>query len=120
MKRTAKRDNRSRSRDMSPKVDLNPFSQFSKSQLSGLATKFKQNVPFPHLSLNDFFNQDYLSKLKNEVLDLEFFEKSNDLFHFQQSNDLKKITTPQITQLKKVLYSDEFRKALQTITGVEL
>ena len=82
MKRTIKRDKRSRSRDHSPNQDLNPFSSFSQTKLAEMAKKFKQNAPFPHLSLIDFFNQDYLKKLKDEVLGLEYFEKSNDLFHF--------------------------------------
>jgi hypothetical protein len=68
--------------------------------MRGLQTQFKSAKPFSHLSLRNFLEPAFLKSLKAEIESLEFFEKSNDLFHFQQSKDLKQINTPQVTKLK--------------------
>lgn len=85
-------------------------------------TKCKMvKYPFSCCQLNSFFEDDtYLRQLKEELLDLNFNEKNNDLYKFQQSRqDLKKVTTAAVSTLRRFLYS-EFRQWLSKVTGIEL
>lgn len=76
--------------------------------------------PFPHCVIPNFIeSQNFLEGLKNELLDLHFNEKSNDLYQFKQSDDLKKKEEPHISALRKVL-SEDFREWLSDIIGVDL
>jgi len=76
--------------------------------------------PFSCCQLRDFFKEgDFLLQLKNELLALSFREKSNDLYQFLQSEDLKKVQTTAVSALKKFLYGD-FRRWLISVTGIPL
>ena len=76
--------------------------------------------PFSCCQLREFFkDEDFLHKLKEELLSLSFHEKSNDLYKFRQSEDLKKATTPSVSALKKFLYG-EFREWISSVTGIQL
>lgn len=76
--------------------------------------------PFNCCQLRNFVDDDsFLHQLKHELLSLNFHEKSNDLYKFHQSQDLKKVTTAAVSALKKFLYSD-FRQWLIQVTGIEL
>jgi len=76
--------------------------------------------PFNCLQLKSFFqDESYIFKLRKELLGLLFADKSNDLYKFRQSPDLKKVTSPAISALRKFLYSD-FRLWLTEVTGIEL
>ena len=76
--------------------------------------------PFNCCQLRNFVDDDsFLHQLKHELLALNFHEKSNDLYKFHQSQDLKKVTTAAVSALKKFLYSD-FRQWLIQVTGIEL
>ncbi|KAJ7383016.1 Prolyl 3-hydroxylase ogfod1 [Desmophyllum pertusum] len=61
-------------------------------------------------------DEDFLKNLEKDLLQLKFFEKSNDLYKFHQSDDLKKSSKPNISSLRNVLYN-EFRTWLQEMTG---
>ncbi|XP_029464570.1 prolyl 3-hydroxylase OGFOD1 isoform X2 [Rhinatrema bivittatum] len=76
--------------------------------------------PFHHCVIPNFIqSQTFLEGLQNELLNLNFREKSNDLYKFKQSDDLKKRNEPHISALRKVLFED-FRTWLSDITKVEL
>lgn len=45
-------------------------------------------------------------------------QKSNDLYEFAQSQDLKGINRPLITKIKEVIYSDKFRSFLKKVSRV--
>ena len=102
--------------------DLNPFANYSQTRLQELAKEFSKAKPFSHLSLPNFVDETFLEQVKTEVMGLKFNEKSNDLFHFMQSDDLKAITNNKssVAQLRDILYSTQFRGALETITGIKL
>ncbi|XP_065069559.1 prolyl 3-hydroxylase OGFOD1-like [Rhopilema esculentum] len=51
-------------------------------------------------------DEEFLKELKSDLLSLEFNEKSNDLYKFQQSHDLKVSTVKTIETLRNVLYCD--------------
>ncbi|XP_075045036.1 prolyl 3-hydroxylase OGFOD1 [Mixophyes fleayi] len=77
-------------------------------------------APFQHCVINSFIeNSEFLNGLKEELLALNFNDKSNDLYKFQQSEDLKSRKEPHISALRKVLFED-FCQWLSEITNVEL
>ncbi|KAG7230506.1 hypothetical protein INR49_024615 [Caranx melampygus] len=56
--------------------------------------------PFPHCIIKNFLGSEtFVENLQRELLQLNFHEKSNDLYKFKQSDDLKKRTEPHITGL---------------------
>ncbi|XP_029495122.1 prolyl 3-hydroxylase OGFOD1 isoform X2 [Oncorhynchus nerka] len=76
--------------------------------------------PFPHLLIRNFIQGDsFTENLQRELLDLNFHEKSNDLYKFNQSDDLKKRKEPHITGLRAALFG-LFRSWLGEVLGVEL
>ncbi|KAI1890001.1 hypothetical protein AGOR_G00168710 [Albula goreensis] len=76
--------------------------------------------PFPHCVLSNFIqNQTFLENLERELLDLNFHEKSNDLYKFKQSDDLKKRKEAHIAGLRSVLF-EQFRSWLAEVLQVEL
>ncbi|XP_072925710.1 prolyl 3-hydroxylase OGFOD1 isoform X5 [Hemitrygon akajei] len=76
--------------------------------------------PFTHCVVPDFIqSQSFLTGLQNELLQLNFHEKSNDLYKFKQSDDLRRRAEYHISALRKVLYED-FRMLLSDIIGVQL
>jgi len=50
-------------------------------------------------------------QVKDELYEEEFYRKSNDLYEFLQTDDLKKCTKPLVSKLRDVLYSDKVRAA---------
>ncbi|KAL2089245.1 hypothetical protein ACEWY4_016144 [Coilia grayii] len=76
--------------------------------------------PFPHCVINQFLQpEDFVSSLEKELLQLNFHTKSNDLYKFAQSDDLKNRTEPCITELRSVLFG-QFRSWLSDLLDVEL
>ncbi|XP_020041092.2 prolyl 3-hydroxylase OGFOD1 isoform X1 [Castor canadensis] len=76
--------------------------------------------PFLHCVIPNFIqSQDFLEGLQKELLNLDFHEKYNDLYKFQQSDDLKKRREPHISALRKLLFED-FRAWLSDISNITL
>uniref|UniRef100_UPI00358FD91D prolyl 3-hydroxylase OGFOD1 isoform X2 n=1 Tax=Myxine glutinosa TaxID=7769 RepID=UPI00358FD91D len=77
--------------------------------------------PFHHCVISNFLEAegDFFENLQNELLSLPFRHKSNDLYKFQQSDDLGKIQEPCISALRQILYED-FRFWLSDVFGVTL
>ncbi|XP_006000793.1 prolyl 3-hydroxylase OGFOD1 isoform X2 [Latimeria chalumnae] len=76
--------------------------------------------PFPHCVIPNFLEDNgFLEELRDELLKLNFHQKSNDLYKFKQSDDLKRRKEPHISALRKVLFED-FRKWLFDVTQIEL
>ncbi|XP_045149667.1 prolyl 3-hydroxylase OGFOD1 isoform X3 [Echinops telfairi] len=76
--------------------------------------------PFLHCVIPNFIqSQDFLEGLEKELLNLDFHEKCNDLYKFQQSDDLKKRREPHITALRRILYED-FRAWLSDVSNIDL
>jgi hypothetical protein len=49
-----------------------------------------------------------------------WFPKNNDLYTFEQTDDLKCSPHPTIKTLCSALYSKEFRSFLESLTGIQL
>ncbi|EHB10579.1 2-oxoglutarate and iron-dependent oxygenase domain-containing protein 1 [Heterocephalus glaber] len=76
--------------------------------------------PFLHCVIPNFIHsQDFMEGLHKELLNLDFHEKYNDLYKFQQSDDLKKRREPHISALRKLLFED-FRTWLSDISDIDL
>ncbi|XP_047437253.1 prolyl 3-hydroxylase OGFOD1 [Mugil cephalus] len=76
--------------------------------------------PFPHCIIKNFLrSKSFVENLQRELLGLNFHEKSNDLYKFKQSDDLKKRTEPHIAGLRTALFGP-FRSWLGDVLGVEL
>eukprot|EP00057_Strongylocentrotus_purpuratus_P006540 XP_011661014.1 PREDICTED: prolyl 3-hydroxylase OGFOD1 isoform X1 [Strongylocentrotus purpuratus] len=74
--------------------------------------------PFTCCVLPNFVKDErFLKGLKEELLELDFNNKSNDLYKFQQSDALQNFTSLYITALKKLLYED-FLSWLREVTGI--
>ncbi|TRY89508.1 hypothetical protein DNTS_016075 [Danionella cerebrum] len=60
--------------------------------------------PFPHCQITDFLqSESFVDGLQAELLQLNFNSKSNDLYKFQQSDDLKERREHHISQIRYVL-----------------
>ncbi|NP_001087226.1 prolyl 3-hydroxylase OGFOD1 isoform 2 [Mus musculus] len=76
--------------------------------------------PFLHCVIPNFIqSQDFLEGLHKELLSLDFHEKYNDLYKFQQSDDLKNRKEPHISALRKLMFED-FRAWLSKVSGIDL
>lgn len=76
--------------------------------------------PFPHCIIRNFLSSEtFVENLKGELLELNFNEKSNDLYKFKQSDDLKKRKEPHIAAIRAALFG-RFRSWLGDVLGVEL
>ncbi|XP_004067239.1 prolyl 3-hydroxylase OGFOD1 [Oryzias latipes] len=76
--------------------------------------------PFPHCIIKNFLSsKTFGENLQRELLELNFHEKSNDLYKFKQSDDLKKRKEPHIAGLRAALFGP-FRSWLGDVLGVEL
>ncbi|XP_034045532.1 prolyl 3-hydroxylase OGFOD1 [Thalassophryne amazonica] len=76
--------------------------------------------PFPHCIIQNFINsKTFVKNLQDELLGLNFQEKSNDLYKFKQSDDLKQRREPHIAGLRRALFG-RFRSWLEDVLGVEL
>ncbi|XP_033118300.1 prolyl 3-hydroxylase OGFOD1-like [Anneissia japonica] len=112
-------------------VNINPI-YFEKELMKQFSESFKKkNVfscegsgtqvftePFTCCVLPNFVkNQEFLEDLQDELLKLDFQEKSNDLYKFHQSQALQNLSSPNILALKNLLYKD-FTKWLTDVTNI--
>lgn len=88
--------------------------------LLSAARDFRNKAPFPYHRMKNFMDDAFLRRLREELEHIEYYQKHNDLYEFHQSYDLKGIDSPLVKKVKEVLYSDEFRTALSTISGIQL
>ncbi|XP_053094078.1 prolyl 3-hydroxylase OGFOD1 [Pangasianodon hypophthalmus] len=76
--------------------------------------------PFPHCKIRNFVqNESFVENLRDELLRLNFHSKSNDLYKFQQSDDLKKRKEHHISEIRSLLFL-QFRSWLSDMLGVDL
>mmetsp|Transcript_5848 Transcript_5848/g.11140 ORF Transcript_5848/g.11140 Transcript_5848/m.11140 type:complete len:540 (+) Transcript_5848:12-1631(+) len=93
---------------------------FQEQPAEGFKDQFNAGTPFRHCRIDQFLDEAFADKLLDELTGIEYFKKSNDLYSFVQSNDLKSVTTPLVSKFRDVLYSDKLREALQRVTGIAL
>ncbi|CAM4522353.1 unnamed protein product [Leuciscus chuanchicus] len=76
--------------------------------------------PFPHCQITHFLqNESFVESLRAELLQLNFNSKSNDLYKFQQSDDLRERKEHHVSQIRSVIFG-EFREWLSKVLQVDL
>ena len=81
---------------------------------------FSSAKPFPFIFVEDMFDEEFLEKLLEELIQEEMNIRSNDMYDFYQTDDLKGSKRPLINKMREVFYGEEFRKSLGEISGIEL
>lgn len=117
-----------------PHVEIRaPYDNTSADVVKGLAEafqgskSFKDEVtgsyvvgsPFPACVIENLFDDKFLGLVKDALEESDWFKKSNDLYEFLQSEDLKLSKAPHVAALRTALYSPAFRQLMTTITGIE-
>ncbi|CAF0727816.1 unnamed protein product [Adineta ricciae] len=82
-----------------------------------------EHEPFSHCVIDDFLHEtqsnQFLNQLTNELKNIRLNQKNNDLYKFQQSDDLANVTLPAIEQMKQFLYMD-LKDWLVQATNIQL
>jgi len=84
-----------------------------------LKKQFSSSKPYPHLVLQDFF-QDKIKKVLPALLKEKFVEQNSDLFQFKQTNTCKKATQPEVKEFFKFCNSKEFLDFISDITSTKV
>lgn len=76
--------------------------------------------PFTHAILPNIVDPNFLQQVKAELLNEQYYHKSNDLYEFYQSEDLKITTSPCLSELRDAIYSPHFVSIMSRLTGLDL
>lgn len=95
------------------------------SKLDNIKQQYNDHKPYRLIVLDIFLDSSYAIQLRNELLELNYYIKKNDLYHFMQSNDLTNTSDRirplhLIDKIVDILYSNTLRQSLSYITGIEL
>ncbi|KAF9187499.1 hypothetical protein BGZ51_001113 [Haplosporangium sp. Z 767] len=105
-------------------VFTSAFNKAFRERLAFEDTESKAKIieyPYPTASLPNFLqSKPYLKALREELLSEEYYHKSNDLYEFYQSEDLRLSRKPHIAALKNAIYSQEFFSMMSSLTGIDL
>lgn len=92
-----------------------------------LRTKYTNSEPFKFAVIEKLFQDNLLRGVKEECLnELSFSEKETDIYKVNQTGDLASLSYlseaqlelfPNLLSLRDALYSQEFRKFIQAVTG---
>lgn len=83
--------------------------------------EFSAATPFAHHVIESVFDNAFLESVRKELeTKAEWNPLSNDLYTFEQSDDLKKTKLPNLTKMRDIIYSEEFRAFISGVTGIEL
>ncbi|KAK2179040.1 hypothetical protein NP493_517g00021 [Ridgeia piscesae] len=76
--------------------------------------------PFTCCVLPNFLQDDkFLEGLRDELMDQIFCEKNNDLYKFQQTDDLRKLSSPHVRAIRRVM-GRQFLEWMRDVTGIPL
>ncbi|CAG8446855.1 11180_t:CDS:2 [Acaulospora colombiana] len=78
------------------------------------------NKPFPTAILSNIFPTQFLESVRSALEKETFYHKSNDLYEFYQSDDLKLSTRPELVKLRESIYSPQFVRLISELTGIKL
>lgn len=92
--------------------------------LKELASSFKNNIPYPHIELDNFFKEEVIQKVYEEFPDENsklFTWKSNDKNSNKlmcQDRELIKSNLPNVDKLISYLNSNDFLSQVSELTGI--
>ncbi|KAF8592758.1 nuclear protein [Ramaria rubella] len=117
---------------MAPIQDSEVLSRFAtglltETNIMKFVSSYKDSQPFRYCILDKLFDDELLRKVKDECIsNLNFTEKSTDIYRVHQTGDLASLSYlpeeqlslfPSLLTLRDALYSSQFRNFLRTITG---
>lgn len=85
-----------------------------------LKESFLHASPFSHIVLDDFFDEDKLFEVLNELCKEEFAPKESDLFSLKQTQDLVSSESELLQKFRSFLLSKEFTSYVYSITGIKV
>ncbi|HLC81854.1 MAG TPA: 2OG-Fe(II) oxygenase family protein [Candidatus Nanoarchaeia archaeon] len=85
-----------------------------------LKTKFKANLPFPNLALENFFNREKMIALLRALAKEQFHLKDSDLFTFFQTYDFRATKNRPVKEFRDFFASPEFIDYLSKISNTKL
>ncbi|KAI5123377.1 hypothetical protein M0805_006085 [Coniferiporia weirii] len=97
------------------------------TSVDSLNADYRQSGPFQHAVIDKLFQDDLLTKVKDECIgELSFTEKETDIYKVNQTGDLASLSflaeaqialLPNLLKLRDALYSPAFRAFLRKVTG---
>ncbi|KAG1892079.1 nuclear protein [Suillus subluteus] len=100
---------------------------FGPENVQQLHQAYASSEPFKYAIIEKLFQDDLLKNVKDECIkELSFTEKETDIYKVNQTGDLASLSYlseaqlalfPNLLTLRDALYSSEFRKFIQSITG---
>jgi Rps23 Pro-64 3,4-dihydroxylase Tpa1-like proline 4-hydroxylase len=99
-------------------VLMNPH-HTTPAAIAEYAKAFHSGTPFPHLLIQDAFPEEVLRAVRREVAAFDFNQKGNDLYHFQQTDDLRTVQGNTTAAVRDFIYTEQFRTWMAGITGIE-
>ena len=75
---------------------------------------------FPVVQLENIVDDSVANQVLSDVLAQDYYRKSNDLYSFLQSEDLRLSKVPSLASLRSELASEKFVSWLSALTGIEL
>lgn len=96
------------------------YSDFQAQDDQGKTVAAVHGYPFRSVVLPHFIDSKDVKELRNAIDHTELHLKSNDLYEFRQSNDLKHSQLPAIQLFIRNLFSPEWIQTMTEITGIEL
>ncbi|KAG1806461.1 nuclear protein [Suillus plorans] len=100
---------------------------FGPENVQKLHQDYADSEPFKYAIIEKLFQDDLLKNVKDECMkELSFTEKETDIYKVNQTGDLASLSYlseaqlalfPNLLALRDALYSSEFRKFIQAVTG---
>lgn len=84
-----------------------------------LKKRFKEAKPFPHLVLTDFFSS-RIKQVEQALLSQRFVEQNSDLFQFEQTDDVSKLSDPLLKEFHSFFGGKVFLDFIAQVTGKKL
>lgn len=79
----------------------------------------KEDTPFVHGELIDFFDEEQLIAVSDALVTQEFFHKESDLFSLYQTADLSSVNDIVLAEFRDFLYTD-FKAFIEEMTSFSL
>lgn len=87
--------------------------------IHNLSQIFSASSPFPHATIDNFFQETVIDKIIEELSQQSFYYKESDLFQLSQTDDFDNIDSPLLQELKSLFCSEEFLQLMSHITQIE-
>ena len=91
----------------------------SRSQFNSEDLKIISN-PFPLCVIQNAFQDSFLHRLKSSLLEQPVGKKSNDLYSFVQTKDIKGCQDPFISKFIEIFYSPQMIAFVSSFVGIPL